>query len=68
MSIEGSSQGNITAGAFTEKSVGNIFVGGHENEILLQVQSPDYLAARSAERPTHRVARSPTLQYFKSIR
>lgn len=39
MSIEGSSQGSITAGAFTEKSVGNIFVEGHENEILIQASS-----------------------------
>ena len=39
MSIEGARQGNITAGASTEKSVGNIFVAGHENEILVQAFS-----------------------------
>lgn len=36
MSIEGSNQGNITAGTFTEDSVGNIYVEGHEDEILVQ--------------------------------
>ena len=36
MSIEGTTQGKITAGAFTEASVGNIYVEGHEDEILIQ--------------------------------
>ena len=36
ISIEGSTQGNITQGAFTEASVGNIWQEGHENEILVQ--------------------------------
>ncbi len=36
MSIEGSSQGPITQGAFTEESVGNIWQEGHEDEILVQ--------------------------------
>ncbi|MBI6926739.1 Hcp family type VI secretion system effector [Pseudomonas putida] len=34
--IEGQTQGNITAGAFTSDSVGNVFVEGHEDEILVQ--------------------------------
>ncbi|BDM22954.1 Hcp family type VI secretion system effector [Pseudomonas sp. LRP2-20] len=34
--IEGQTQGNITAGAFTSESVGNVFVEGHEDEILVQ--------------------------------
>ncbi|MDZ3992505.1 Hcp family type VI secretion system effector [Pseudomonas sp. Teo4] len=34
--IEGQTQGNITAGAFTADSVGNVFVEGHEDEILVQ--------------------------------
>lgn len=29
-------QGNITAGAFTADSVGNIFVEGHEDQMLVQ--------------------------------
>lgn len=36
ISIEGKTQGNITAGAFTSESVGNIFVQGHEDEMLVQ--------------------------------
>lgn len=36
VSIEGKTQGNITAGAFTAESVGNIFVSGHEDEMLVQ--------------------------------
>ena len=34
ISIEGSNQGKITAGAFTEDSVGNVYVEGHEDEIM----------------------------------
>ncbi len=36
LTIQGSTQGNITEGAFTEDSVGNIYQEGHENEILVQ--------------------------------
>lgn len=36
IAIEGQTQGNITAGAFTADSVGNIFVEGHEDEMLVQ--------------------------------
>ncbi|MEY0247748.1 Hcp family type VI secretion system effector [Morganella morganii] len=36
ISIEGKTQGNITAGAFTAESVGNIYVQGHEDEMLMQ--------------------------------
>jgi len=36
LSIEGATQGPISQGAFTAESVGNIFVEGHEDEILVQ--------------------------------
>lgn len=36
IAIEGSTQGNITQGAFTADSVGNVFVEGHEDQILVQ--------------------------------
>jgi len=36
ISIQGQTQGNITAGAFTPDSVGNIYVEGHEDEMLVQ--------------------------------
>lgn len=36
ISITGKTQGNITASAFTAESVGNIFVQGHEDQMLVQ--------------------------------
>lgn len=36
VAIEGATQGSITAGAFTAESVGNIFVEGHEDEMMVQ--------------------------------
>ncbi|PSW05084.1 Hcp family type VI secretion system effector [Photobacterium lipolyticum] len=36
MRIEGEKQGLITAGTFTEDSVGNIFQEGHEDEVLVE--------------------------------
>lgn len=39
ISIEEKTQGNITAGAFTAGSVGNIYVQGHEDEMLVQAFS-----------------------------
>ena len=33
ISIEGATQGNITAGSFTAESVGNVYVEGHEDEM-----------------------------------
>jgi len=36
ISIQGKTQGNITKGAFTSESVGNIYQEGHEDQILVQ--------------------------------
>ncbi len=36
LTLEGTTQGEITKDAFTEDSVGNIYQEGHENEILVQ--------------------------------
>ena len=36
ISITGKTQGNITQGAFTADSVGNVYVEGHEDQILVQ--------------------------------
>ena len=63
ISIEGQTQGNITAGAFTSDSVGNIYVEGHEDEVLVQefshvVTVPTDPAVRSA----FRSARSQAVQ------
>lgn len=41
LSLEGAIQGSISAGAFTADSVGNVYVEGHENEILVQAVSHD---------------------------
>ncbi len=41
ISIEGQTQGNLTAGAFTADSVGNTYVEGHEDEILVQAFDHD---------------------------
>jgi type VI secretion system secreted protein Hcp len=46
VSIEGSSQGLITEGAFTPDSVGNIYQEGHENESYVKSVSHDILIAR----------------------
>ena len=56
LSIEGKTQGNITANAFTADSVGNIYVEGHENEML--VQSVDH----SLVVPTDRQSGQPSGQ------
>jgi type VI secretion system secreted protein Hcp len=39
LSIEGATQGQITSGAFTADSVGNIYQEGHEDEILVEAFS-----------------------------
>ena len=36
IAIEGKTQGKITQGAFTADSVGNIYVEGHEDQMLVQ--------------------------------
>ena len=36
ISIRGKTQGNITENAFTAESVGNIYVEGHKDEMLVQ--------------------------------
>lgn len=36
ISIKGKTQGNITENAFTAESVGNIYVEGHKDEMLVQ--------------------------------
>ncbi|WP_248803765.1 Hcp family type VI secretion system effector [Pseudomonas sp. MWU13-2100] len=36
LTLQGTKQGLITAGTFTEDSVGNIYQEGHEDEILVQ--------------------------------
>ena len=49
MSIEGNTQGNITAGAFTAESVGNIYQEGHENECIVQAFSHEVIIPRDPQ-------------------
>ncbi|MFZ1985146.1 MAG: Hcp family type VI secretion system effector [Desulfatitalea sp.] len=39
LTVEGTSQGAITQGTFTQDSVGNVYQEGHENEILVEAFS-----------------------------
>ncbi len=48
ISIQGQNQGNITAGAFTADSVGNVYVEGHEDQILRGWQHYFKLAMRKS--------------------
>ena len=41
ISIEGATQGIITQGAFTEDSVGNIYIEGHEDEVMEHEEDDD---------------------------
>jgi type VI secretion system secreted protein Hcp len=49
ISIEGATQGNITAGAFTEESVGNTYVEGHEDECLVQAFDHEVIIPRDPQ-------------------
>ena len=49
MSIEGTTQGNLTKGASTEASVGNIYVEGHEDESMVQAVSHNISRARDSQ-------------------
>ncbi|MEM8985881.1 MAG: Hcp family type VI secretion system effector [Pseudomonadota bacterium] len=49
MTIEGATQGDITAGAFTDDSVGNIWQEGHEDEILVQAFKHNLIIPRDPQ-------------------
>lgn len=49
ISIEGQSQGNITEGAFTAYSVGNVYQEGHEDECLVQAFSGGAMIPRDPQ-------------------
>ncbi len=49
MTIEGTTQGNITENAFTEDSVGNIWQEGHENEVLVQAFKHNVMIPRDPQ-------------------
>ena len=49
MTVEGATQGNITQGAFTEDSVGNIWQEGHEDEVLIQAFNHSVMIPRDPQ-------------------
>ena len=49
MSITGEHQGLITAGTFTEPSVGNIYQEGHEDQILVEAFKHDIVLPRDPQ-------------------
>lgn len=61
MSIEGSAQGMITAGAFTQDSVGNTFIEGHEDEFMVQAYDHQVLLPRDPQsgQPTGQRSHQP---------
>ena len=64
ISITGQTQGNITAGAFTADSVGNIYVQGHEDEMLVQ-EFLHNVTNRSAVWSAFRAACSQTVHFHR---
>lgn len=54
LSVEGTTQGLITSGTFTQDSVGNIYQEGHEDQIL--VQAFDHQVIRSSSLATRNPA------------
>ncbi len=61
MSVEGSTQGNISENAFTEGSVGNVYQEGHENEILVQAFRHEVMIPRDPQsgQPTGQRVHNP---------
>ena len=49
MSVEGATQGNITGGAFTGDSVGNIWQEGHEDECLVNAFQHEVIIPRDPQ-------------------
>ncbi|WP_275942368.1 MULTISPECIES: T6SS effector BTH_I2691 family protein [Pseudomonas] len=54
ISIHGKDQGHITKGAFTADSVGNVYVEGHEDEILAQEVDHQIAAPTDPQSPIYR--------------
>lgn len=59
--IEGVTQGVITQGAFTADSVGNVYVEGHEDEVLIQAISHSIMVPTDPQsgQPTGQCKHSP---------
>jgi type VI secretion system secreted protein Hcp len=49
LTVEGTNQGLITQGTFTEESVGNVYQEGHEDEILVEAFSHEVTIPRDPQ-------------------
>ncbi|WP_343229281.1 type VI secretion system tube protein TssD [Pseudomonas aeruginosa] len=58
MSITGTKQGLITAGAFTEDSVGNTYQEGHEDQVMVQGFNHEVIIPRDPGRRLSRDRRT----------
>jgi len=63
MTIEGELQGLITAGNFTEPSVGNIYQEGHEDQILVEAFKHNIILPRDPQsgQPTGQRVHQPVV-------
>lgn len=49
LTVEGTNQGQMTKGTFTQESVGNIYQEGHEDEILVQAFNHEVIIPRDPQ-------------------
>ncbi len=63
MSITGTKQGLITAGAFTEDSVGNTYQEGHEDQVMVQGFNHEVIIPRDPQsgQPTGQRVHKPVV-------
>lgn len=63
VTLVGTKQGLITAGTFTEDSVGNIYQEGHEDEALVQAFSHEIIIPRDPQsgQPTGQRVHKPLM-------
>jgi len=61
--IVGENQGDITAGTFTEESVGNTYVEGHEDEFIVQAFNSEIVIPRDPQsgQPTGQRVHQPVV-------
>ncbi|WP_095093025.1 Hcp family type VI secretion system effector [Pseudomonas sp. Irchel 3A5] len=63
LSVEGTTQGLITSGTFTQDSVGNIYQEGHEDQILVQAFDHQVIIPRDPQsgQPTGQRVHKPLM-------
>ncbi|QBN02818.1 type VI secretion system tube protein TssD [Pseudomonas aeruginosa] len=68
MSITGTKQGLITAGAFTEDSVGNTYQEGHEDQVMVQGFNHEVIIPRDRSPASRRPARAQAGGHHQGLR